>query len=159
MEEICGKQGRYGKQLLQCRHLTCRATCNKQSASQREATRLRASRTLRKPAKINGSNNCKTYQPQASTDIPTGDSSFTTSWRKPQLRDCSRDSCALSPCLGSPLCKQRRYELTGSRNKATVTIHSLQAAPNRVSFRCQNVSATNSSRNICDASEQYRLGL
>ena len=37
-----------------------------------------SSRTLRKPAKINGSNNCKTYQPHASTDIRTGDTSFTT---------------------------------------------------------------------------------
>ena len=111
---------------------------HQQSASQREGTRRKASRTLSKRGKINGSNNCKTYHPHASIDIPTGDSSFTPT---------ARDSCALSPCLGSALSKQRRYQLTGSKTKAAVTNHSLQAAPNRVLFRCKNISATNSSRN------------
>ena len=145
--------------MSQCRHLTCRATCSKQSASQREATRRRSSRTLRKPAKINGSNNCKTYQPHASTDIRTGDTSFTTRAGENHNYVIARNSCALSPCLGSSLCKHRSYELIGSMNKAAVTIHSLEAAPNRVSFRCHNVSAANSSRNTCGGSEPYRRGL
>ena len=41
-------------------------------------TENRSSRTLRKPAKINGSKNCETYLRHASSDIRTGETSSTT---------------------------------------------------------------------------------
>jgi len=74
------KQEPYGNKLLPHTHLTCRAPCSRESDAARwsNTTVFRSKRTLRKPASINGSKNCKRYLPDTSSDIRTGQISLTT---------------------------------------------------------------------------------
>ena len=152
VEQMSAEQERYGNQTSDVRiHVWQRIRFARWS----NTTGNRPKRTLRKPASINESKNCKTYLPDTSSDLRIGETSLTRRAGKVHYYMVAWEipvhwRLALGAHCASKAATSSRGLWLGRRDN-----YSLDAAPNRRYFRWQNVGAANSYRNTGSASETY----